>query len=59
MFLLPVITSPSLNGLVQTAVQVRMEFITKTLQKRLSTQATYMVQDKDECHEATRDRILL
>jgi hypothetical protein len=36
-----------------------MEFITKTLQLRLSTQATYIVQNKDECHEATRDRILL
>jgi hypothetical protein len=36
-----------------------MEFITKTLQMRLSTQATYMAQNKDECHEATRDRILL
>jgi hypothetical protein len=36
-----------------------MEFITKTLRMRLSTQATYMVQNKDECHEATRDRILL
>jgi hypothetical protein len=36
-----------------------MDFITKTLQKRLATQATYMTQQKDECHEATRDRILL
>jgi DNA replication protein DnaC len=53
-----VITFPSLNGLVQTAVQARMEFITKTLRMRLSTQATYMMQNKDECHEATRDRVL-
>ena len=36
-----------------------MDFIMKTLRMRLSTQATYMVQHKDECHEATRDRILL
>jgi hypothetical protein len=35
-----------------------MEFITKTLRMRLSTQATYMAQHKDECHEATRGQIL-
>jgi hypothetical protein len=49
----------SLNRLVQTAVQARMDFIKTTLQIRLSAQATYMMQDKDECHEATRDRIFL
>jgi hypothetical protein len=36
-----------------------MEFIRKTLQPRLATQATYMRQHKDGCHEVTRDRILL
>jgi hypothetical protein len=36
-----------------------MDFIKTALQNRLSTQATYMMQDKDECHEATRDRILI
>jgi hypothetical protein len=51
--------SASLNRLVQTAVQACMDFIKTTLQMQLSTQATYMMQDKDECHEATRDCILL
>jgi hypothetical protein len=55
---LSVVASSSLNMSVQTAVQARMDFIQKTLQIRLSTQATYMTQEKDECHEATRDRIL-
>jgi hypothetical protein len=36
-----------------------MDFIKTTLQIRLSTQATYMMQEKEECHPATRDRILL
>jgi hypothetical protein len=36
-----------------------MDFIRTTLHIRLSPQATYMKQRKDECHEATRDRILL
>jgi hypothetical protein len=53
---LSVVASSSLN--VQTAVQARMDFIQKTLQIRLSTQSTYMTQEKDECHEVTRDRIL-
>jgi hypothetical protein len=37
-----------------------MEFIKDTLKNRLSTRATYDQQQelKDECHEATRDRIL-
>jgi hypothetical protein len=36
-----------------------MDFIKNTLQTRLTTQATYTKQNKDECHEATRDRVLL
>jgi hypothetical protein len=44
---------------VQVAVQARMDFIKTTLQTRSTLQATYMTQQKDECHEATRDRILL
>jgi hypothetical protein len=36
-----------------------MDFIRTTLRMRQSTQATYLMQYKDECHEATRDQILL
>jgi hypothetical protein len=36
-----------------------MDFIRNTLQARHATQATYIDQKKEECHEATRDQILL
>jgi hypothetical protein len=36
-----------------------MDFIRTTLSERITTHATYTKQQKDECHEATRDRILL
>jgi hypothetical protein len=36
-----------------------MDFIRTTLSERLTTHATYTKQEKDECHEATRDRVLL
>jgi hypothetical protein len=44
----------------QRVVAERMEFIKDTLKNSLSTRATYDQQRdlKDECHEATRDRIL-
>jgi hypothetical protein len=36
-----------------------MEYIKTTLHARTTEQATYIHQHKDECHEVTRDRILL